>query len=1024
MNMTNIFSRVSLLVAVLVQQINFAQAQNGDQILDGIGETGLIARYLFNGDVKDWSRNNLHATVEGNAVKFVEDKKFGKVLALQGNSQSFVTLPREALADLESLTITGWIYLQSKQRGQRFFDFGSDTTRRFFAAPIGTNSGEGFQSLITSENGTRVGTESPAVETNKWIHLAVVIDLPSKSMNTYVDNKRVGEAKSIPLNLAALLGEHPGRIRLYLGKSLTPGDPYLQALIYDFRIYRIPLTGGQVAGIYNNAQRGSGLNEGSVNTTRKPAEDTLPRFSPAESQLYYAYLLKVPDVSVETELGTLPRLPTYVKGTYQKGIYGPKVRVLWPAETDNSAVLKPGRYAVTGRVAGTGFKPTAFVTVKAAKKTVALGLKLNMFGLGKVSLKNGADGRPSQFVANRDKFIHTLAKTDPNSFLYMFRHAFGQKQPEGAKPLGVWDSRDTKLRGHTTGHYLTAIAQAYAGTGYDKTLQDNFSDKMAYMVNTLYELSQLSGKPKEPGTPYVSDPKAVPPGPGKKTYDSDLSDTAIRTDYWNWGSGFISAYPPDQFIMLERGAKYGGQKNQVWAPYYTLHKILAGLVDVYEVSGNRKALTIAGGMADWVHARLSQLPTDTLIKMWNTYIAGEFGGMNEVMARLYRITGSPKHLKTAQLFDNIRVFFGDTAHSHGLAKNVDLFRGLHANQHIPQMVGSVETYRVTSNPEYYKVADNFWYKAVNDYMYSIGGVAGARNPANAECFPAQPGTLYENGFSAGGQNETCATYNMLKLTSDLFLFDQKADYMDYYERALYNHILASVAENSPANTYHVPLSPGSVKQFGNPDMTGFTCCNGTALESSTKLQNSIYFKTNNNRALYVNLFIPSTLDWTERNVTVEQTTNFPREDITRLTIKGSGKFDVNVRVPSWATRGFFVTINGKRQNLPTAPGSYLRLSRTWSHGDVIELKMPFSFHLHPVMDQPNIASLFYGPVLLAAQEPHARKEWRRITLDAGDISKSIKGDAQRLQFVVDDVEFKPFYETYGRHSVYLDVRLK
>ncbi len=447
-------------------------------------------------------------------------------------------------------------------------------------------------------------------------------------------------------------------------------------------------------------------------------------------------------------------------------------------------------------------------------------------------------------------------------------------------------------------------------------------------------------------------------------------------------------------------------------------------MDVYEVSGNKKALAIASGMGDWVYARLSKVPTDTLIKMWNTYIAGEFGGMNEAMARLYRLTGKPDYLKTAQLFDNIRVFFGDTAHSHGLAKNVDIFRGLHANQHIPQIIGSIEMYRVSNKPEYYKVADNFWYKTVNDYMYSIGGVAGARNPANAECFISQPGTLYENGFSSGGQNETCATYNMLKLTSDLFLFDQQAAYMDYYERALYNHILASVAENSPANTYHVPLRPGSVKKFGNPDMTGFTCCNGTAIESSTKLQNSIYFKSKDNQALYVNLFIPSTLKWTERKLTVEQTTNFPNEDNTRLTIKGNGQFDINVRVPGWATKGFFVKINGKEEQLQAKPGSYLKLSRKWKDGDIIELKMPFQFHLDPVMDQQNIASLFYGPILLAAQEPEARKEWRKLTLDAEDISKSIKGDPQQLQFTIDDVVFKPFYDTYGRYSVYLDVELK
>ncbi len=151
-------------------------------------------------------------------------------------------------------------------------------------------------------------------------------------------------------------------------------------------------------------------------------------------------------------------------------------------------------------------------------------------------------------------------------------------------------------------------------------------------------------------------------------------------------------------------------------------------------------------MGDWVYARLSKLPKETLISMWNRYIAGEYGGMNEVLARLYRITNEPRYLEAAHLFDNIRVFFGDVGHSHGLAKNVDLFRGLHANQHIPQIIGALETYSVSGAPEYYNIADNFWNMATNDYMYSIGGVAGALNPNNAECFTSQPATLYENGF--------------------------------------------------------------------------------------------------------------------------------------------------------------------------------------------------------------------------------------------------------------------------------------
>lgn len=997
-----------------------ATAQNGDQILDGIGETGLIARYVLDGDARDWSRNNLHATIHGD-FHFIEDQKFGQVLSLTSGKQAYVKIPGEALAGEESFTVAGWVYLRSSESGQRFFDFGKDKDSHFFTTPTGTKDQAGYQAIF--DRGTQKSSEtvSPPVTTNQWVHLAVVVDFPSQSITTYKDGEIVGILKNIGIDLTKIINNKSiSSNLLYIGKSLLSDDPFLDAKLYDFRLYRIPLNKNQIAKIYNNSSEdGAGVvNEG------EKMEEYLQQFSSSHPQLYNEYIKSVSNIEVNTVVGELPRLPRFVEGIYRDGIVGPKVRVLWPAPEDNSQVLKPGRYEVTGRVSGTHILPKAIVTVNANKGLAGPNQKLEAFGLDQVLLNPDSYGHESKFIENRDKFIVTLAQTNPDSFLYMFRNAFGEEQPEGAEPLRVWDSQETKLRGHATGHYLTAIAQAYAGTGYDKKLQENFWDKMEYMVNTLYKLSSMSGKARGGGQESISNPSAVPIGPGKTGYNSDLTEDGIRQDYWNWGEGYISAYPPDQFIMLENGATYGGQENQVWAPYYTLHKILAGLMDVYEVSGNEKALEVAIGMSDWVHARLSQLPTATLISMWNTYIAGEYGGMNEAMARLYRITNDSRYLETAKLFDNIKVFFGDANHSHGLAKNVDSFRGLHANQHIPQIMGALETYRGTQAFEYYKVADNFWYKAMNDYMYSIGGVAGARSPVNAECFVSQPATLYENGFSEGGQNETCATYNMLKLSRNLFLYDQRTEFMDYYERGLYNHILASVAEDSPANTYHVPLGPGSIKHFGNHDMTGFTCCNGTAIESSTKLQNSIYFKSEDNNELYVNLFVPSTLNWEERDITIEQNTAFPKEDHTRLKIMGSGKFDLKIRFPKWAKQGFLVKINGKEQKIKAEPGSYLSLNRNWKNGDIVELRIPFDFYLDPVMDQQNIASLFYGPVLLAAQETQPRKEWRKVTLDSRDISKSIKGDPKKLEFKIDGVQFKPFYETYGRHSVYLNVELK
>jgi hypothetical protein len=768
-----------MLLSSFVLSTTITWSQSGNQMLDGIGETALVARYVFDGDVSDWSRNNLQAKLLGEGATFVNDEKFVKVLSLSGDGEGYISLSGKAIIGEEAITISGWINIRAEQRGLHFFDLGQATGAHFFVAPMGTEDEEGFITGISSEDGETLKTVSATLSPSTWNHIAVVLDSPSKSIKTYINGKLVGEITDKELELDYLFDDKPEKENIFfVGRSLTSGNPYLDAKLYDFRIYRTPLSEKQVSRIYHNVLKDADA----VDDGKTYKEDNIPHFSEIVPQLYNEYLIEVTPIEVETVIGNLPRLPRYVQGVYRDGIDGPKVRVLWPAPTDNTEVQKAGQYTITGTVPGTNVRPKASVTVRDAKQVPTPNRQLEVFSLDQVALNKDVNGRRTKFIQNRDKFINTLAQRNSDDFLYMFRDAFGQEQPQGAKALGVWDSQETKLRGHATGHYLTALAQAYAGTGYDKSLQATFANKIEYMVDVLYDLAQKSGKPKEAGGEFVSDPINVPPGPGKSGYDSDLSQMGIRTDYWNWGKGFISAYPPDQFIMLENGATYGSNDSQVWAPYYTLHKILAGLMDIYEISGNKKALEVCLGMADWVFARLSQLPKERLTSMWNSYIAGEYGGMNEAMARLKRLTGEQKYLEVAKLFDNTRLFYGDAEHAHGLAKNVDLFRGLHANQHIPQIVGALETYRDSKLPQYYHVADNFWYKTTNDYMYTIGGVAGARTPANAECFIAQPATLYKNGFSAHGQNETCATYNMLKLTKNLFLFEPSAALMDYYER--------------------------------------------------------------------------------------------------------------------------------------------------------------------------------------------------------------------------------------------------
>jgi len=1014
-------SRSIKVLSMLFLSISFVtSAQEGDQMLDGIGETGMIARYTFDGDVKDWSRNNLHGHIQGSNFGYVKDEIFGTVLSLAGKSDTYITLPGDALMDEESLSVSGWVYMRSTDGGQLLMDFKNGQNSVLHMAPVGTKATNTYHTQVTSKK-QKYNIDLQPIQAYKWVFLAVVYDAPSKTLKHFVNGRLVNSLREVDIDLKRdFKSNSQTSNKIIIGTSMGQGAMNLNAKLHDFRLYRIALRADQIQFIHNNAITN---NESTVRTNTKPALD-LPIFSETRSQFYNDYLTEVPTITVETALGILPRLPRFIPGVYRNGMNGPEVRVLWPAPTDNKQVHTAKTYTLTGTIPGSSLQAKAIIKVNDESTVEPPSLDLESFKLNQVQLQNDSHNEKTKFIENRDKFLLGLAETDPDSFLYMFRNAYGRPQPEGAKPLRGWDSQETKLRGHATGHYLTAIAQAYESAGYDLKLQAKFLEKMQYLVGSLYEIASLSGKPKIKGGECVDDPRAVPPGPGKSDFDSDLSEEGIRTDYWNWGKGFISAYPPDQFIMLENGARYGADNAKVWAPYYTLHKILAGLLDIYEVTGDERALRIVEGMGDWVHARLADIPTQTLINMWNRYIAGEFGGMNEVMARLYILTQEPRYLKTAQLFDNINMFFGDAQHSHGLAKNVDMIRGLHANQHIPQIVGALEIYRGSQLPAYYQIADNFWDIVTNDYMYSIGGVAGARNPNNAECFLSQPATIYENGLAAGGQNETCATYNMLKLSRNLFLYDQNPKLMDYYERGLYNHILASVAENSPANTYHVPLRAGSKKQFGNAAMNGFTCCNGTALESSTKLQNTIYFKNKENDALYVNLYIPSTLNWKERDIIITQTTAFPKEDQTTFHIQGSGKFALNFRVPKWATKGFTVKINDKLEKVIALPGSIITLERNWQNGDKVELTMPFHFYLEPVMDQQNVASLFYGPILMAVQESEPRVDWRKVSFNANNLEATITGSRSDLKFEIDGLVLKPFYESYGRYSVYLDVTLE
>jgi DUF1680 family protein len=656
-------------------------------------------------------------------------------------------------------------------------------------------------------------------------------------------------------------------------------------------------------------------------------------------------------------------------------------------------------------------------------------LELVKFPYSDVVLENNPDGSTPVIKGNSERMINGLLGCNDDRFLYLFRYTFSM-DTKGASALGGWDTVTTKLRGHATGHYLSALAQAYLSTARTNQEQHaQFEEKINYMIDELYAISQLA----------QGDPANIPMGSGKTAYTTQFSKPDMRTDYENWGEGFISAYPPDSFIMLERGATYGSTDSQVWAPYYTLHKILAGLVDCYEATGNEKALKIATGMGVWVYRRLSTVPQATLNSMWNRYIAGEYGGMNEVMARMYDITGDERLLAGARLFDTIDFFFGSNSTlgsrngTNGMAGNVDTIRTKHANQHLPQIVGTMREYDVTGDIKYYQITRNFWEKAVNSYSYSMGGVAGYTS--NSEAFVGTPDILYQPATSQGpglhggtytgngDMCEGCATYNMLKISSALFQHDPDAKYMDYYERALYNQIAAIIQPTGVGTIYHFAQTPGAAKSFGNTGLNGFSCCNGTGIENHTKYQDSIYMHRGDDE-LYVNLYIPSTLYWKD-GLTVKQSTSYPNSDTTTLTVSGGGDFAVYLRIPYWATNGFTVLLNGEPLDIAADPSSYIVIDRVWSDGDTVTLTVPMDFHIFETINRPNIASVLYGPLVLAASETAVQPTFRKVTLDGSDLSNSITIDPSTMTAQTNGVTLRPlyFYNTQ-RYSTYLDITLE
>jgi DUF1680 family protein len=566
----------------------------------------------------------------------------------------------------------------------------------------------------------------------------------------------------------------------------------------------------------------------------------------------------------------------------------------------------------------------------------------------------------SRWMDNQNRTLTYLRFIDVDRLLYTFRANHGLST-NGAAACGGWEAPNFEFRTHSQGHFLSAWANAWATLG-DTTCRDKANQMVA-------ELAKCQANDAAAG----------------------------------FNTGYLSGFPESDFDLLEAGTRRG-------VPYYCLHKTLAGLLDVWRYIGNTQARDVLLRFAGWVDWRTSRLSTAQMQATLQT----EFGGMNAVLTDLYQQTDDSRWLTVAQRFDHAAVF-------DPLAANQDRLNGLHANTQVPKWIGAAREYKATGTTRYRDIARNAWDITVGAHTYVIGG------NSQAEHFRA-PNAIA--GFLHKDTAEACNTYNMLKLTRELWLLDpNRASYFDFYERALLNHLLGQQDPNSDHGhvCYFTALNPGGRRGVVGPAVGGgsfstdygtFWCCQGTALEVNTRLADSIYF--HDGTTLTVNLYTPSVLSWSQRNITVTQTTGFPVSDTSTLTITGNaaGSWTMRLRIPSW-TSGAMISVNGTAQNIVTTPGTYASLTRTWAPGDTVTVRMPMRVVMQPANDNAEVAAVTYGPVVLSGNYGDTAFSTLPVLTTASITRTSSSSLAFTATADGSTVNLGPFYNAHGHnYTVY------
>jgi len=598
------------------------------------------------------------------------------------------------------------------------------------------------------------------------------------------------------------------------------------------------------------------------------------------------------------------------------------------------------------------------------------------FDLNEVRLLDG------RFRRNMEREQGWLLSLGVNRLLHSFRTNAGvysgnEGGYDDVRKLAGWESLDCELRGHSTGHLLSGLALMYASTGDEK-----YRLKGDSLVKGLTEVQQ-----------------------------------AINQD------GYLSAFPQELINRSLAGGK-------VWAPWYTLHKIFAGLIDQYLYCDNKQALDIASKMASWAYKKLltvtPQQRTQTL--------RNEFGGINESFYNLYAITGKPDYKWLADFFYHDEML-------DPLEERKDILDKKHANTYIPKLIGLSRDYEIEAGGNGDWIAAFFWNTVIDHHSFCTGS-----NSDKEHFFKADDQSNHLTGYTG----ESCNVYNMLKLTRHLYCHTGDIKYAEYYEQALFNHILGQQDPATGMIAYFLPMLPGGHKVYSTPD-SSFWCCVGSGFENQAKYGEAIYY--HDRQGLYVNLFIASTLNWKEKGLQLRQETRFPEEGVTLLTIESAttGNMPLHIRYPLWAVSGASIKVNGKKVVTKQSPGSYIVINRTWNKGDKVEIDFPLSLRMVPSNDNPRKAAVAYGPIVLAGEmgtegfvspEPYSNPRLHNdyytydyhvpagmitsLQMDAnkpGETIKPVPGEKLLFKTAKEGITLKPLYDIHReRYVIYWDIK--